>query len=121
GFGVLPAPDHGSIVSEVDARAESEVAALVLRALKTRTAASFGKLCDDLEEITRRTYASTGKETFQQFILHAVDEYGMSIPDFTVEFFVLAADKQEDNNTITRRPTKKESDLSDEVNRLLLS
>jgi hypothetical protein len=120
GFGVLEGLDHGSIVSEVDSRAQSAVSELVVRALKTRNAAGFGKLCDELEEITRKTYDATGKDKYQQFILHAVDEYGVSIPDFTVEFFVIAARKQEDN-TIRRQPTQAEARLGDEINRILLS
>ncbi len=121
GFGVLQGLDHGSIVDEVGSPQGSLVGELVLRALKTRNAAAFGKLCDDLEQVTQETYAATGKDTYQQFILHAVDEYGVSIPDFTVEFFVVPAGKAEPDGTVRRRPTNVESRLSDDINRILLS
>ena len=120
GFGVLEGLDHGSIVSDVSGKASSQVGELVVRALSTRRASDFASLRADLDAITERTYATTGKDRFQQFILHAVDEYGMPVDDFTVEFFVVASDKQRDL-TVPRQPTREESTLSEQMNRILLS
>jgi hypothetical protein len=119
GFGVLPGLDHGTIVSEVSQGGNSALGTLVLRALKASNAAAFGKLCADLEALTASTYVATAKDVHQQFILHAVDEYGVSIPDFTVEFFIVAAHKQADS-IITHKQTQAESQQSDKMNRLLL-
>ena len=120
GFAVLAGLDHGSIVGEVGSKAPSQVGELVVRALKTRRPADFTRLRTDLQAITETTYATTGKDRFQQFILHAVDEYGLPIDDFTVEFFVVAADKQRDD-TIPRKPSRTESALSEQMNAILLS
>jgi hypothetical protein len=119
GFGVLEDLNHGTIVEKVTTSGDSQVSQLVERALKTRSAAAFEKLCTDLEAITTETYATTGKDKYQQFILHAVDEFGVSIPDFTVEFLVLAAGKIEDS-TAPRRPKGKESQLSRDISELML-
>ena len=119
GFGVLQNLNHGTIVEEVNSSGNSQVSQLAERALKTRSAAEFGNLCKDLEAITTKTYETTGKDRYQQFILHAVDEFGASIPDFTVEFLVLAADKTE-HHTAPRRPNRAESQLSRDISGLML-
>lgn len=122
GFGVLPGLDHGTIVDAIGSPNGSVAGELVLRALKTRNVEAFGRLCDDLEQITSETYTATGKDIYQQFVLHAVDEYGVPIRDFTVEFFVVPAGKTErDGTVIGRRPTSLETRLSDDINRILLS
>lgn len=118
GFGVLEGLDHGSIVGAVGSG--SQVGELLVRALGTQGAAEFQQLRQDLDAITEQTYAATGKDRFQQFILHAVDEYGMSIDDFTVEFFVVAADKQRDL-TVPRRPSSAEAALGEQMSTILLS
>lgn len=120
GFGVLPGLDHGSIVDGVKQGAGSQVSEVVVRALTTANAAAFGRLVEDLHRITEQTYVDTGQDRFQQFILHAVDEYGMPIDDFTVEFLVVASDKLKEG-TAPRRATAAEDALSEELNRLLLA
>jgi hypothetical protein len=120
GFGVLQGLDHGSIVGEVNGKSQSQVGDLLVRALKTRRPADFTRLRSDLDAITQETYAATDKDRYQQFILHAVDEYRTPIADFTVEFSVVAADKQQDN-IVARQPTRAESRLSEQMNKTLLS
>lgn len=119
GFGVLEGLDHGSIVDDVSQR-DSTVGPWLLRALKSRRGAEFRKLCDDLDALTASSYAQSGKDRFQQFILHAVDEYGVAIPDFTVEFFIAASRKQREDSTVKGQPTRVESDLSEQLNAIML-
>lgn len=120
GFRVLEGLDHGSIVGDVNRKAKSQVGDLVLRALKTRRTTDFARLRRNLETVTGSTYAATGKDQFQQFIFHAVDEYGIAVEDFTVEFFVVASDKQR-HHTIPRQPNQTEAALSEQMNAILLA
>ena len=119
GFAVLEGLDHGSIVDQAS-QAGSPAGDLLVRALQTRRGADFARFRGELDAITESTYASTGKDRFQQFILHAVDEYGAPIEDFTVEFFVVASDKRR-GEIIPRRPTRSESELGGQMNSILLS
>lgn len=94
-FGVLPGLDHGTIVSDCGKPAGGTVGPLLLRALGTADPDAFRAHAQDLDEVTRQTYAATGKPVFQQFIVHAVDESDNSIPDFTLEFYICSADRVE--------------------------
>lgn len=132
GFGALRGYDHGSIVDTfANHRAEPEQPVLVhaLRALQVRSAAEFRSHCEELRQATRANYDSVSYEDpteiprrFQQFLLHAIDDQGASIRDFTVEFFVRRSDRAEERKTLTtQRTTRLERELSDRVHGLLTS
>jgi hypothetical protein len=108
-FGVLKELDHGSIVGE-SAEGGSEVSGHIVTALKASTAAEFRALQKSLEEVTKQTYAETAEDedgnivpahqVYQQFVVHAMDQFGEEVRDFTLEFFVLAARKVTDAGVI---------------------
>lgn len=128
GFGVLMGLDHGSIVDQ--AGEKTEVGELLARALTTSGAAEFKALVAELQAVTKATYekVATGtkdrpaRRPFQQFIVHAVDEYGESIPDFTMEFQVRRA-KHAADALVTRDLSVKQGKehyYSDVANRQIL-
>jgi hypothetical protein len=118
GFAALEGLDHGSIISDA---AGGRTGHLVLKALRANTEKQFKDLCAELAEVTRATYAASGKDKFQQFIVHAADEFGVAIPDFTMEFFLLAAKKTAEWLVTRHAVSGKESFWSDLINRQLLS
>lgn len=121
-WGVLPDLDHGSIVSDA---ATSAAGPILVRALRAKDAASFRAHAKDLQEVTKATYVAEAakgepKAKFQQFVVHAVDDQDNSIGDFTLEFFICRASREQDG-VITRdaRLSLAEQDLSDEANRII--
>lgn len=116
-FAALEGLDHGSIVGDVGV--DTAVGQVLLRALGPTTPKQFEAFRKELEAVTEQTYAKTGKDRFQQFILHAVDEFGVAIPDFTIEFFIVGANK-DDQGLVSGRFSDKEMWWSDLVNRQLL-
>lgn len=132
GFGVLPGYDHGSIVSVFDGHRDKPDDVLIrhtLSALRVRTPKQFDKHVDALEKVTREAYDAGPRDedakgpppVFQQFLLHAVDDQGASIRDFTLEFFVRRTDRADDDNKVLtgRGSTQKERELSEEVNKCM--
>ncbi|MDX1920741.1 MAG: hypothetical protein SFU25_08430, partial [Candidatus Caenarcaniphilales bacterium] len=94
-FGVMQKVDHGSIIEQ--AAQESEISQIVLKALKADTQV-FENLKKELAAITEETYRTTKKSKFQQFLIHAIDDFDEPVNDFTLEFFLLKkADKQIEN------------------------
>ncbi len=90
-FGVLRGLNHGSIVSATTEPDGGIVGPWLLRALRTTGAADFRRLRRDLTAETGRTYRHEGRKPYQQFLVHAVDDQGQSIRDFTLDFFVARA------------------------------
>lgn len=94
-FGVLQGVDHGGIVEQ--ASKDGNTSKFLLKALQTNKA-SFETLKQELAALTEETYQVTKKSKFQQFLIHAVDDFDEAINDFTLEFFLLKkADKQIEN------------------------
>lgn len=132
-FGVLPGYDHGSIVGAFqNHRTEPShpVIQLLESALKVNTPKQFERHCERVSAMTKRTYdpASWPEGTspppqYQQFILHAVDDQGASIRDFTIEFFVRRADRADDANSVITSGLMdgRERALSDDVDKLMAS
>lgn len=121
GFGVLEKLDHGSIVEAVGSEKDNQVSRLVLKALTTSGASDFRAFSTQLEDITAATYRKTGKPRYQQFLLHAVDDQGASITDFTIEFFLLRRDRRISKHLVRRDLTSKEQDWTQKANELLLA
>lgn len=122
GFGVIAGVDHGSIVEPTSPKAGDKgmVGGLVLRALTTKTPKDFEKLINDLEQYTESCYQKTGKPRFQQFVLHAVDDLGDSIKDFTVEFFIFRPHRLSKKGLADdSKMDKLEKELSQEVHEIL--
>jgi hypothetical protein len=128
GFGVLENHDHGSIVAAAGSKG-TQVSELLLRALRAKRAAEFKKLTDDLAQITETTYANVNrnpsspddiKPRYQQFILRAVDDFGVSIRDFTVEFYALRSTRMEARVADDKRLTGKERYWSEKFGRIML-
>lgn len=119
-FGVLPGLNHGTIVD--DAGGGQTVAPVLERALSIKTPDEFVAHAADLAVVTRQTYANSGKDVFQQFVVHALDDSDNPIRDFTLEFFVCRADREENGVIVQdRRLTKVEQALSEEANRIITS
>ena len=86
-FGVLPDLNHSSIVESAGTQG-SLASRLLLQALKTDTADTFTKHQSELSQITEDTYKVSKRPKFEQFLVHATDELGETLKDFTLEFFV---------------------------------
>ncbi|MCK5218977.1 alpha/beta hydrolase [bacterium] len=89
-FGVLEGVDHGGVVEDAG-KDNTQVSAFLMDALRTRGPGDFRRLKTRLAKVTEESYARTGKPRFQQFFLHVLDDQGVSIPDYTVEFFIMKA------------------------------
>lgn len=122
GFGVLEGHDHGSIVSAAGTKG-TQVSDLLLRALRTRRTGQFSDLIGELNAVTHATYANApaGKPQYQQFILHAVDDFGVSIRDYTLEFYALRSKRADAHVADDRRLNGKERYWSEKFNRIMLS
>lgn len=115
-FAVLENLDHGSIIDSIDVNQAGE---LLLEALK-RKSNTFEAFQNKLEEITKTSYQNSSKSTYQQFILHAIDDQGVSIRDYTVEFFVWKANKVSGGLIDVKKTlSDKESELSEQISRML--
>ncbi|TVR48741.1 MAG: alpha/beta hydrolase [Puniceicoccaceae bacterium] len=121
GFGVLPDLDHGSIVSAFGRRQPGLVEEVVLRALRTRGAAEFRDFTAELEGLTAATYLETGKPVFQQFIVHAVDDHGADINDFTIECTVFRISKTREGLVPRESVSRAEAHYSQRVGRAFLA
>ena len=123
GFGVLPGLNHGTIVNRIKPNDGGIVGPWLLRGLTTSSAADMRRLITDLEQQTQATYATPGAapgspkyEVFQQFLVHAIDDQGAPVRDFTLEFLLSNAapgDREGENCAPNGR------NYSDLVSRLL--
>ncbi|MCC6661042.1 MAG: alpha/beta hydrolase [Phycisphaerales bacterium] len=107
-FGVLQGLDHGSIV---EGASDERVGATLRRAL-TCGPDEFKELMKDMEAVTAETYRATAKRQYQQFLVHAIDDLGNPIPDYTLEFFVQRGAKTSGAVVNTSTLSKAERDLS---------
>ena len=100
-FGVLNGLDHGTITSEFE-KDESEIIDLTTKALTISSEDQFSAFRDKIETITDNTYADNAGRSrnkysrYQQFIIRAVDDHGMGIRDYTLEFYVYKSAKEKE-------------------------
>jgi len=121
-FAVLDGLDHGSLVAAAADQAGTLASGLVLKALQTQAPADFSDLRQLCTQTTAATYAASGKKVYQQFIVHAVDDQGVAIRDFTLEFFIRRVGAAGVGEAATvRRLNEAEERFSDEAHNLLLS
>lgn len=93
-FAVIDHADHGSIVEQAAMGPQTTAGDLLVRALQAASPAKFADLCHNCESVTQATYLHRGdKSRYQQFLFHAVDDYGISIRDFMVEFLVRRSER----------------------------
>lgn len=129
-FGALRGFDHGTIVSAFSKRRHApDAAPLVhlLRALKVRSAAGFERHRKAVAGVTAAAYDpvnygddGAAPRKYQQLIVHAIDDQGAPIYDFTLEFFVRAARRSSDGRVLTSRAsTALERRLSEKAQKLL--
>jgi pimeloyl-ACP methyl ester carboxylesterase len=123
-FGVLEGLNHSSIVKEIAPGANNPVSQLLLQALKTNGVADFQRLQVACVGITDQTYENEqlkpdpGDRTkpYQQFLVHAVDDQGVSISDFNIEFFLFKSDERITGGVAAKpKLTPLERHLSDDV------
>lgn len=124
GFGVLEELNHGSIVENIgrdDGGNAKSIDYLLVEALNIQSPDNFREFITKLENITESTYNhSTDKNKYQQFILHAIDDQGVSIRDYTVEFFVFKADARVSNSVVAREDlSDDEQELSSEAHKII--
>jgi len=125
-FGVLQNLDHGSIVGEFE-NSESAITKLVTQALKINGPVEFKTYQDQLRALTNQTYELLKNKKdnqyskFQQFIIHAVDDHGADVDDFTIEFYVYQSEKSEENIVADKKYfNQKEQGLSDDIQKVML-
>lgn len=123
GFGVLKGLNHGSIVENIGKDAgniQGGINELLRAALSTEKADHFKEYIARLNSVTEEAYRETGKDKYQQFILHAVDDQDVSIRDYTLEFFVFKADHRVENRVVKQDElSETESDLSQEAHEII--
>ncbi len=125
-FGVLAGLDHGSIVSEFE-KESGKLIDLTIEALKIDTPEKFESYKAKIHNITDLTYREYAGRTnnkysrYQQFIIHAIDDHGAPVDDFTIEFYVYKASKADKNLVDERRYfNRKEEELSTRIHRELM-
>ncbi|HKR06907.1 MAG TPA: alpha/beta hydrolase [Bacteroidia bacterium] len=121
-FGVLQGLNHGTIVDEAG-KDNTEVSQLMIRALRADKD-GFVQLKKDLEGITEKTYGAEKKPKFQQFVLRTIDDFGMQISDYSVEFFVFRAERMNEkklveHNDLVEELEGDELEYSKEINRTI--
>jgi len=121
GFAVLPGLNHATIRSVFDQERpeQTEVGKLLLRALRTEGRQEFQDLVGDLRRVTETTYAASEEPRYQQFLVRAVDDHGVPVEDFTLEFFLCKASKSRDRFIRNVRFSQREVELSRELERLV--
>ncbi|MFN8659560.1 MAG: hypothetical protein U0105_24710 [Candidatus Obscuribacterales bacterium] len=113
-FGVMPGLNHSSVV-DAAADSKSPVSKAVLAALRTKQASDFEKLQQELKTTTEATYAKyTDKPRYEQFLVHAIDDFGVSISDFTLEFFVIRDSNLSTPASAETVASKDDTDLADD-------
>lgn len=121
-WGLLEGLDHGTLVGAVAPGMNSQAGKLVLKSLSTRSPDEFEDFRAELDAVTAATYRNTGKPKHQQFILHAVDDQGESIRDFTVEFFIFKCARKVSGGLVTRENlSTAEQDFSQKAQGILAS
>ena len=101
GFGVLPKIDHGTIVGEFE-KDSGRVIDLTVEALTIDSSDAFARYKNKLEGITNAAYSAYSSKDlrkygrFQQFVIHATDDHGAPVTDFTLEFDVYQHEKAEE-------------------------
>lgn len=118
-FGILDGLDHGSIVEACGSTLPLNN--IVLEALRTETAVDFRQIQKKLVDSTREVYEKSKKPKYQQFLLHAVDDFGVAIPDFTVEFFILKENRRNDGLVSDKRLSNDEQKYSEEAHKIITS
>lgn len=99
-FGVLPDLDHGSIVGRFTDE-KALVVELTTEALQIETPGEFDTFKKHVQKITDDTYKDHYEKDenkysrYQQFLIHAVDDHGAPVRDYTFEFDVYKVDKAE--------------------------
>lgn len=107
-FGVLAGLDHGTIVSEFE-KERGRIIDLTTEALNIESPQQFTAYKAKLRNITDVTYrAYSGRSNnkysrYQQFIIHATDDHGAPVDDFTIEFYVYKATKAENSQVDDRK------------------
>lgn len=86
-FGIVPNLNHGTIVEEAG-KAGTVISQLLVEALQLKDAVAFEQFAGRLVAL-----APAGLPQFQQFVVRVVDDFGISVPDFTVEFVVYRKQK----------------------------
>ncbi len=128
-FGILDGMDHGSIVDQAGDD-NSQVNRLILEAFNIGNEDEFLQFKDELKEITSRVYEDyqalddpdDRKYPYQQYFIHAVDDQGAPVSDFTIEFFVFKASKKAGSNFVRRvRVSRDEEKWSKKINKALTS
>jgi len=87
-FGVFPNLNHGTIV-DAASDAQSQLFSIIKKTLLADTPEKFVQIMKETEQITDETYKLKDQQPpFQQLVFHAIDDFGESIQDFTVDFFL---------------------------------
>lgn len=120
-FGVLPGLNHGSIVDAFagDDADDHPLCRYVLRALTTEGPDDFEGLRNDLADRTRATFSDdSGRKAYQQFLVRAVDDQGVAIDDYTLEFEIRKAGRRrQDGFTSESQPSREEEELGHRATR----
>ncbi len=91
-FAVLPGLNHDSIIGQTDA-----IGPLIVEAIQTK---QFKKFQNKLSRITENTYNTASKAKYQQFLLRAIDDQGVPVSDYTIQFFICKSSKNKANRTV---------------------
>ena len=118
-FAVLKDYNHGTIVEDIKPNKKSQIGKLLLQALKIKTTNEFNQFKKKLEGVTKDTFKN--KEIYQQFFIHAVDDHGKPVKDYTIEFFIYKYDKKylKNGEVIKKRLSMKEIYWGGEIHRYL--
>ncbi|TCC99928.1 esterase/lipase family protein [Pedobacter psychroterrae] len=115
-FGILPNHDHGTIVEQ--ATTDSNLSRLILTGLADDVEV-FKALKTDLDSISSNSYNTNNKNKYQQFIFHVVDDYGLSVDDFSLEFYVFKKSKTDGVVIINDHMTYLEDEYSSRINAII--
>lgn len=118
-FAVLQGFNHGSLAYDLAPDNVNQVGQLMLEAFNLKNSQEFETFQNKLKQITVETYQKSGKPQYQQFLLHAVDDFDVSISDFTIEFFILRKKREQGAQVTDNDLDPQELQYTHEVNQIL--
>jgi hypothetical protein len=115
-FGVISGYDHGSIVES--SSVDEALGELILKGLMDDKN-SFVALKKELSQITDSSYELSGNDKYQQFVFHVVDDYGISVDDFSLEFYIYKTHKTDGQIIVKDELSRIEDDYTTSINEII--
>lgn len=117
-FGIVSGYDHGSIVEKCSV--DDALGGYVLKGL-VDDKSTFDSFKEELKQVSKASYERSGNDRYQQFIFHVVDDYGISVDDFSLEFYIYKNHKTDGQIIVKNELSRIEEDYTTSINEIITS